>query len=58
MKCFKCNIEMQADQVTFNYLGYTFQSEIPCCPECGQVYVPEELAEGRMQQVEIELEDK
>jgi hypothetical protein len=28
------------------------------CPGCGMAYVPEELAEGKMQQVEQALENK
>lgn len=56
--CALCNRELQAIKTHFNYLGHSFQVEMPCCPECGQIYIPEELALGRIAQVESELEDK
>ena len=30
----------------------------PAAPCCGQVYIPEELANGKIAAVEMELEDK
>jgi hypothetical protein len=45
-------------QVNVAYLGNAFPVELPRCPKCGQVYVPEDIALGRMAEVEKELEDK
>ena len=36
----------------------TRMSEPKACPKCGKVYISEELAEGRMWEVEQMLEDK
>ena len=44
--------------MNFSYLGKQFEHEVDRCPECGQVYIPEELAKGRMAEVEKILEDK
>jgi hypothetical protein len=35
-----------------------FRLELPTCPSCGMVLVPEELATGKMLEVEKILEDK
>ena len=35
-----------------------FPVELPVCPVCGFVYVPEELALGKVASVERALEDK
>jgi phage FluMu protein Com len=45
-------------EVEFSYLNRSFRHKVPRCPECGQVYIPEELAAGRMSEVEKNLEDK
>ena len=42
----------------FNYLGHNFNTDLPCCPVCGEVFIPEKLVRGRMTAVEQELEDK
>jgi transposase len=42
----------------FSYLKRSFRHKVPRCPECGQVYIPEDLARGRMREVETTLEDK
>ena len=56
--CDRCNIEMVLQKTHFNYLGHAFSTELPTCSGCGQVYIDEKLAKGRMAQVEAELEDK
>lgn len=56
--CWKCRRELEPKQTFFHYLGHSFQTDILCCPGCGQVFIPEDLARGRMSQVERELEDK
>ncbi len=42
----------------FEYLGRSFRHEVFGCPDCGKVYIPQALAEGRMAEVETALEDK
>jgi hypothetical protein len=42
----------------FSYLGHVFRTDVPRCPSCGQVFISEELAAGRMAEVETTLEDK
>lgn len=56
--CNKCNVELKPTQVDFEYLGNSFHAEMPRCPECGQVFIPEELVKGRISEVEMMLEDK
>ncbi|MDO4176619.1 MAG: hypothetical protein Q4D99_03970 [Bacillota bacterium] len=56
--CMKCDTNMEEMETTFSYLGRTFKHKILRCPSCGQVYVPEELAKGRMAQVESMMEEK
>ncbi|MDD6764205.1 MAG: hypothetical protein PUE50_01890 [Firmicutes bacterium] len=56
--CNKCGVPLEPIKVNFSYLGKQFEHEVDRCPECGQVYIPEELAKGRMAEVEKILEDK
>ena len=57
-ECGACGrfLELQKTEVT--YLGSVFTLELPACPSCGTVFVPEELATGKMLEVEKILEDK
>ena len=57
-KCGKCSQELVQQKVVFNYLGHTFSHDLPACPDCGQVIISKELAEGRIAELEEELEDK
>lgn len=56
--CCKCRVELRPERATFSYLGHHFFAEVLRCPVCKQVYIPEELARGKMAEVEMELEDK
>jgi hypothetical protein len=49
---------MDLKKTDITYLGSQFSLELPVCPECGMVFVPEELATGKMLEVEKILEDK
>jgi hypothetical protein len=49
---------MQLMDTQFNYLKRSFRHKALRCPSCGQVFIPEELARGRMRDVEKTLEDK
>lgn len=57
-KCGKCNLALTGKKASFTYLGHTFSHEVPRCPKCGKVFIPRELAEGKMAEVELQLEDK
>ncbi|WP_066633481.1 DVU_1557 family redox protein [Desulfolucanica intricata] len=56
--CYKCGVAMQPGDVKVAYLGSEFTVQLPKCPRCGLVHVPEELALGKMNEVEKTLEDK
>ncbi len=56
--CAKCNVELVLGKVKVSYLGNSFPVDLLMCPGCGMAYVPEELATGKMLQVEQALEDK
>lgn len=58
LKCGKCNEVLTKKKTLFEYLGHKFSHEVPACPKCGKVFIPKELAEGRMAEVEEQLEDK
>ncbi len=57
-KCARCHEELVLKKTVLVYLGHTIAHEVPTCPKCGKVCVSEELAEGRMSEVEQQLEDK
>ena len=54
--CCKCALEIR--KVSVGYMGSKVPVDLPVCPKCGQVYVPEALATGKMAEVEKTLEDK
>ncbi|GHV73163.1 hypothetical protein AGMMS49940_04650 [Spirochaetia bacterium] len=56
--CTKCGVPLTLHPVTLGYMTSTFPVELPACPKCGFIYIPEELAIGRMLSVERSLEDK
>jgi hypothetical protein len=56
--CCKCNKELELVKTDFTYLGHSFFTDVPRCPECGQVFISEDLVKGRMKDVEMQLEDK
>ncbi len=56
--CDKRNVEMVPMEVEFSYLNRSFRHKVPRCPVCGQVFIPEDLAKGRMSEVETLLEEK
>jgi ribosomal protein S27AE len=57
-KCGRCDRELVMKKTVLVYLGHSVAHEIPTCPKCGKVFISEELAEGRMAEVEQQLEDK
>ena len=56
--CAKCGVPLETGKVNVGYLGSQFPVDLMRCPKCGQAFVPEELAEGKMAEVEKLLEDK
>ncbi len=57
-QCGKCNVALVVRQVNVEYLGNAFPANLLKCPQCGNVFIPEELALGKMVEVEKSLEDK
>ncbi|MCU0493926.1 MAG: hypothetical protein MUD01_20235 [Chloroflexaceae bacterium] len=56
--CGRCQVPLQVRRVNVAYLGNAFPVELLRCPQCGLTFVPEELALGKMAEVEQALEDK
>ena len=58
LECCRCKTSLTVKKVNFDYLAHNFFADVPVCPECGQVYVSEELAKGKMADLERHLEEK
>ncbi|MGC8493917.1 MAG: DVU_1557 family redox protein [Syntrophobacteraceae bacterium] len=56
--CSRCGLALEIGKVDVGYLGSVFPVDLYRCPKCGQTFVPEDLAEGKMAEVEKLLEDK
>lgn len=56
--CSKCNLPLTIGKVMVSYLGNSYPVDLLHCPQCGLVMVTEDLALGRMVEVEKALEDK
>jgi predicted RNA-binding Zn-ribbon protein involved in translation (DUF1610 family) len=56
--CISCGKNLVAGPVSVSYMGNRFTTELPHCPGCGWVLVTEEVAMGKMAEVEGILEDK
>ncbi len=56
--CTKCSLPLEMAKVPVSYLGNEFPVDLLKCPGCGLVFVPEDLALGKMAEVEKLLEDK
>ncbi len=56
--CANCNIPLETSQVDVAYLDNAFPVDLLKCPNCGLVLIPEDLALGKMVEVEKQLEDK
>lgn len=57
-KCIQCNEQLVFKAVDLVYLESKFSVELPVCPACGYVLIPEPLALEKMAEVESLLEDK
>ena len=58
MVCAKCDAALVPKKTVFEYMSMSFTYDILCCPVCGMAFIPEELAEGKMAEVERLIEDK
>ena len=56
--CAHCSKPLAAGKVNLTYMGSRFSVDLLRCPACGLVFVPEDLAMGKMAEVERILEDK
>jgi hypothetical protein len=56
--CAKCGCELETVKATGDYLGFRFNVELLGCPGCGALFVPEELANGKIAELEAILEQK
>lgn len=56
--CTKCNVLLEPGKVNITYLKSSFAAELLVCPECGVVYIPEDMALGKILEVEKTLEEK
>ncbi|CAH2213315.1 DVU_1557 family redox protein [Tepidibacter aestuarii] len=56
--CQKCNCPVEEGSVKAIYLSGNFEVELLKCPICKNVLVTEDLAIGKMLEVEKGLEDK
>jgi hypothetical protein len=57
-ECAKCGRPLELAKVEVEYMGSKYPVDLPRCPGCGLVFVPERLALGEMAEVEKLLEDK
>jgi hypothetical protein len=58
MVCGVCDVPMEPMKSTFSYLKREFRHTVLRCPICGQIYISEDLAKGKMREVETILEEK
>jgi NAD-dependent SIR2 family protein deacetylase len=56
--CSACSGKLDLIKVCFTYMKGNFEVDLPACPQCGLVLVPEQLANGKMAEAERILEDK
>ena len=56
--CARCDRPLASGKVNLTYMGSRFAVDLLQCSACGLVFVPEDLAVGKMAEVERILEDK
>ncbi|MFH1982356.1 MAG: DVU_1557 family redox protein [Pseudomonadota bacterium] len=57
-RCAPCGRELVVGPVNVAYMGHRFTADLPYCPDCKKVLIPEPVALGKMAEVEQLLEDK
>ncbi|SDE43265.1 DVU_1557 family redox protein [Sporomusa acidovorans] len=58
IRCVSCDVELEPLPITLSYLKSAFPVKILSCPLCGQSYISESLALGKMLEAETALEEK
>jgi len=56
--CDKCHKALVSQKVKVRYLEGNFEVELLKCPTCNMVFISEDLALGKILEVEKSLEDK
>jgi hypothetical protein len=56
--CAKHRAPLECGKIELTYQGHTFPVDTLCCPICGEPFIPEALAKGKMAEVEHTLEEK
>ncbi|MFA6220766.1 MAG: DVU_1557 family redox protein [Desulfomonilaceae bacterium] len=56
--CAVCGVDLEIGKVEIGYMGSQYPVDLPRCPKCGLVFIPETLAMGKMAEIEKLLEDK
>lgn len=56
--CRQCGQKLSPMKADITYMSTRFEVELPGCPDCGLVFIPPDLAMGKMLEVEKLLEDK
>jgi hypothetical protein len=56
--CARCRCPLEQIKVQAFYLESAFDVLLPRCPQCDRTMIPKSLAEGKMLEVEMLLEDK
>jgi len=56
--CDKCHKALVLEKVQVRYLEGSFEVDLLKCPTCNMVFISEDLALGKMLEVEKGLEDK
>ena len=57
-ECGTCRVNLIVGPAVLTYMGNRMTADLPQCPVCRFVLVSEELALGKMAEVEQVLEDK
>lgn len=58
IRCARCDRELVPTDVRARYLKSEFPTRALACPICGQLYIPEALVFGKIDEVERTLEEK
>jgi hypothetical protein len=53
-----CNADLVVGKVEVHYMGSGYPVDLSRCPNCGQVFISENLATVKMAEIEKLLEDK
>ena len=56
--CGKCNVPLQISKNELRYQKQAMSADFLKCPQCGQIFISEELVKGKIFEVEKALEDK